>query len=60
MMRKRIWIPGWLDKELTTLSNHKNVGKDDLLLAAAILGYPKLTDMTAEQIIAVLEKETLR
>ena len=60
MMRKRIWIPGWLDKELTTLSNHKNVRKDDLLLAAAILGWEKLKDMSAEQLINLLEKETLK
>jgi len=65
MKKLRVWVPSWLEKELKTLTNHQGMhtfkGREgDLVLAAAILGYPKLKDMTPEAIINILEEAATR
>lgn len=57
---EEIWLPPWLEKQLTVLANHKGVDPEGLLVAAAMLGWERLKDMSAEQIIAVLEEAALR
>lgn len=61
MKKARVWIPPWLEKELKNLTNHRGMhtfkGREgDLITVAAILGLPKLKDMTAEDIINLLEE----
>ena len=57
---EEIWLPEWMEKQLTALANHKNIHPTDLLLVAALLGYPTLKDMTAEQILNLLEEAALK
>ena len=64
-MDVKVWLPPWFAKEIESLTNHRKMhvfrGREtDLILAAAILGYPKLKDMTAEDIINILEAAMLK
>jgi len=64
-MNIELWIPPSFEKKIKNLTNHKAMhifrGREgDLITVAAILGFPKLKDMTAEDIIDVLERETLK
>jgi len=51
-------LPQWMFDEAEKRTGSLTI--EQLVLAAAILGWEKLKAMTAEQIIAVLEEATLR
>lgn len=64
-MKVKLWIPPWMEKELKALTNHQKMhtfrGREgDLILAAAVLGFPKLKEMTPEAIINILEEAASR
>lgn len=57
---EEIWLPDWFEKQLTILANHKGLDPEGFLVAAAMIGWEKLKDMSAEEICAVLEEATLK
>ena len=65
MRKTKLWIPDWLNEEFRNLTNHQGMHtfkgrEEDLFVAAAILGFPKLKEMSAEDIIDILEEATLK
>lgn len=62
---EQLYIPEWFQEEIKKLTNDKGmhtfIGREeDLIVVSALLGYPKLKDMNAEQIVKVLEQATLK